>query len=394
MKRFLAVALIFAAAVVLCAWPVASAGTSTASNTVGMTKTVGVVDPDVNVLVAADAQKQMNVDASLGLGWVRIVVVWSPQQPDGFGYINQVCNAYHAADAKGMRILLNIIPGWNKSQGQHPPQSPGERRTFATLAAWYVQEVAQVCHTSATTLYFEVGNEVNNPYFWPAQFNADGTEAACVSFEQTLAWTYSAIKRKAQQVGIDVQVYAGGLSSTGNDDPHSSRPSTAPLTCIAKMGQAYRQSGRKNRIMDGLSLHPYGEGFADAPTTVHSDSTVGISDYPKLVRTLSDTFDGTGQPGTGLPILYSEYGVASITPPAKQRAYNAPPPAALHPVSESTQASYYVSAISLIQAQPNVVGLLFFLSRDDVDWRTGLFYADGSKKPAATAVRDALGGGT
>ena len=63
--------------------------------------------------------------------------------------------------------------------------------------------------------------------------------------------------------------------------------------------------------MDGLAIHPYGDNSSQGPKdSAHPNSTtIGIADYPKLVRLLGESFDGTPQRGTSLPILYDEYGV-------------------------------------------------------------------------------------
>ena len=46
-------------------------------------------------------------------------------------------------------------------------------------------------------------------------------------------------------------------------------------------------------------------------------STVGLADYGKLVGLLRTAFDGTAQPGSRLPIYYSEFGVQSTIPAAR-----------------------------------------------------------------------------
>ena len=83
------------------------------------------------------------------------------------------------------------------------------------------------------------------------------------------------------------------------------------------MGAAYRANGRAAPIMDAFSFHPYMLRSNEPPTTTHHDTTITIADYPKLVTTLGQAFDGTGQKGSTLPIVYDEFGVESTFPPDK-----------------------------------------------------------------------------
>ena len=77
------------------------------------------------------------------------------------------------------------------------------------------------------------------------------------------------------------------------------------------------------------------------PTLQHPrTTTIGIADYPKLVRLLTNAFRGTAQRGETLPIVYDEFGYQShhvvefkagqivpmrITPPDGRVSINAVP---------------------------------------------------------------------
>ena len=159
------------------------------------------------------------------------------------------------------------------------------------------------------------------------------------------------------------------------------------------MGQAFRQSGRTRPVMDQFAIHPYQDNSSQPPSFRHPNSrTISISDYPKLVALLARAFDGTAQPGSTLPIVYAEYGVESVVPPAKARRYTGKEIPAVRPVSASTQGSYYRQAIQIAFCQPNVRAVLLFLTFDDpnlVGWQSGVYYVDRTPKPTLRAVRQA-----
>jgi hypothetical protein len=109
------------------------------------------------------------------------------------------------------------------------------------------------------------------------------------------------------------------------------------------------------------------------------------------VNTLAKAFDGTGQPGSTLPILYSEFGVETQIPPAKAGLYTGKEPATTKAATEATQAMDYRTAIQMSFCYPNVVGLLFFHAFDETAldrFQSGLYYPDGTPKPSLAAVRD------
>jgi hypothetical protein len=161
------------------------------------------------------------------------------------------------------------------------------------------------------------------------------------------------------------------------------------------MGTAYRALKRPRPIMDGFSFHPYGESSSTPPTFAHASGTsLGLSDYDKLVALLGQAFDGTKQRGTTLPIVYDEYGVDSQIPVAKRSFYGGREPATTKPVSEGVQAAYYREALELAACQPTVRGFLIFHVTDETDynrWQSGVYYADGTPKASRALVKKAIG---
>jgi len=190
-------------------------------------------------------------------------------------------------------------------------------------------------------------------------------------------------------------VLGGAVSPRGGDVGGGIRPTHSPTVFIRDLGQAYRDSGRTTPIMDGFAFHPYEDNSSVAPASgLHPNSTtIALADYPKLVASLGEAFDGTAQQGSQLPIWYDEFGVESQLPEAKQLLYTGTEPATTKPVSEETQAEYYRQAVQLAFCQPTVRGLFLFHTVDETDnvaWQSGVYYADGTPKSSLNAVKTAL----
>ena len=207
--------------------------------------------------------------------------------------------AVKAAVAKEIAPVLFVY-----QLSSNTPLDPTHRSAFAAFAATLARKLPDV----RTVI---VGNEPNLNLFWLPQFGPDGSDAAATAYEQLLAETYDALKH----VDSGLEVVGGALAPRGSDDPNASRQTHSPTQFILDLGRAYRASGRDRPLMDAFSLHPYGESPRVPPTLRHPHTTsLGIADYPKLVRLLGRAFDGTAQPGSKLPVLYAEYGVETTDP--------------------------------------------------------------------------------
>src|SRR4029077_3346784 len=166
---------------------------------------------------------------------------------------------------------------------------------------------------------FVVGNEPNLNLFWMPQFGAGGVDLAARSYELLLAKTYDALK----SVSPDIDVIGGALAPRGQDKADAVRQTHSPTTFIKDLGAAYRSSGRNRPIMDMFAFHPYLIPSKLPPNFAHPrTTTIGIADYPKLVRLLTNAFRGTAQRGETLPIVYDEFGYQSQIPSRKRSLYN------------------------------------------------------------------------
>ena len=346
----------------------------------GPALSLGVAEDTVKVPDAVGATVKMRLLRLAGFQAVRITSQWLPGQTappnDQLAMLRTVSGA---AQLTGVRVYVSVYhPG-----SRTTPLTPEARSEFTQYAAALAQAVPGLDDLI-------VGNEPNLNRFWLPQFNPDGSNAAAPAYLALLTQAYDAIKA----VDPGIRIWGGALAPRGADRPNGSRHTHSPTKFIRDLGTAYRASGRLAPVMDGFAFHPYPDNSSQSPDTPHPNTTtIGLSDYGKLVALLGEAFDGTAQAGSELPILYDEFGIESRIPKGKAKHYNGNEPATTKPVPEATQASYYQRGLALAFCQPNVVGMLLFHSQDEaalLSWQSGVYYADGTPKSSLRAVRDAL----
>jgi hypothetical protein len=330
----------------------------------------------------AFAKASMDNAKLAGFSSVRITQTWTKDQTK-LGASDQIIlgNAINAAQFTGIRVVLSLYPFGSSVT----PLTDDQRADFAAFAA-------DVATRYPFVHDFIIGNEPNLNRFWLPQFNADGTDAAAPAYEQLLATTYDALKA----VRPHSTVYGGALAPRGVDKANTGRDTHSPTAFIADLGTAYRASGREVPIMDAFAFHPYPETSATGPNFPHPNGTsIGLADYAKLVSLLGTAFDGTAQRGSALPILYDEFGIETEIPPDKAPFYVGTEPSTTKPVSEATQAQYYLQAMQMTFCQPTVMGLMLFHVQDEPDlstWQSGEFYVDGTPKASLNPVRNSAFG--
>jgi hypothetical protein len=334
--------------------------------------TVGAVEDAAKW--APDAGAEMKAAHDAGFRAIVLSALWEPGAPANAA-LPPLRRAVDAATENEIEPVLAVY-----QLSSATPLEPSARTAFAEFAASLARRLPDV----RTVI---VGNEPNLNLFWMPQFAADGSDAAASAYEPLLAETYDALK----DVDPDLTVVGGALAPRGADDPDATRQTHSPTQFIADLGRAYRASGRKQPLMDAFALHPYGESPRVPPTLRHPrSSSLGIADYPKLVRLLGQAFDGTAQPGSKLPVLYTEYGVETTVPTAQKPAYTGHE--VVEPVDASIQARYYTQAIRLARRQPTVAGIYLFHVDDETrleGLQSGVRYADRTPKPSLGAVRRA-----
>ena len=352
------------------------------------------------------AQAKVDLARLAGFDALRLTEFWGPGRASILPAtdLQMLKNAAAAAQLDGIRLILSVS-NYNSLTTPRTQQYRDEFGIFCVALARALPSVTD----------FIIGNEPNLNLFWMPQFSKPvygykttrarvhgklvvtrlkylkkvPVDLAAPAYENLLAQTYDTLK----SVNPDINVIGVALSPRGGDKWNSIRPTHSPQTFIADMGKSYRASGRTTPIMDAFAIHPYGENSKMPPTFVHPNSkNIGLADYGKLVQTLGQAFDGTGQPGSALPIVYDEYGVQSKIPAAKAHAYtNLKTVPAKDAVSEATQAAYYRQAFQMAYCQPNVVGMLIFHVSDEFNgkaWQSGVFYADNTPKSSLDVVRE------
>jgi hypothetical protein len=346
----------------------------------GGTMFVGAAEDQARSLDPVVTKSRMDLAALAGLDAVRMTTFWTPGQREVNGDDLKVLrNAASAAELDGIRLIVSVYqPNYRST-----PLTLRARKDFAAFTASIARKVPAVAD-------FIVGNEPNLSRFWMPQFDSRGRNAAAIAYERLLATTYDAIKR----VNPDANVIGGALAPRGQDKARARRQTHSPSTFIPDLGRAYRDSHRRRRIMDMFAIHPYLIPSRLAPTTTNPRNTsIGISDYDKVRKLLKRAFDGTAQPGFGLPILYDEFGYQTQIPGAKTRFYrHLKSAAAKDAISEKKQAAYYKKAFAIAQCQPTVAGMLIFHVTDERDakaWQSGVYYADRTAKSSRPVVRAA-----
>jgi hypothetical protein len=346
----------------------------------GPTMLIGAAEDQVKQSSLTEAKAKLDLLKLAGLNTVRVTSIWDPQNPEpSSAEITALTNLTEAGALDGIRVFISVYNFGSKTT----PLTDDQQASFASHAAALARAVPGLRD-------FIIGNEPNLNRFWLPQFNPDGSDAAAPAYLSLLNRTYQALKA----VDPATKVYGGAISPRGIDRPGTGRDTHSPGTFIQDMGAAYKASGLTTPVMDALVFHPYPESSSVPPTFAHPNTTqaLGIADYTKLSSTLASAFDGTGQPGSTLPILYGEYGIETQIPAAKAGVYTGTEPATIKPVPESTQASFYKQAIAMAFCQPNIMGIFIFHTFDESDldrFQSGLYYADNTPKSSLTTVRDA-----
>jgi hypothetical protein len=359
-----------AVAVLLLTAPAAHAG--------GPRMLVGVVDPNAARSDSAAATAQLALARDAGLGdAVRVTLLWSrgrrtPKQANE----DALRTLLDGAAATRTTVYLHAYPYGSS-------QTPLTEHDQGDFAAW----LAAIARGAPLLRHVIVGNEPNLNRFWMPQFGPVGEDVAAPSYLSLLSRSYDALKA----VSPAIEVLGGALAHAGVDRPGTGRDTHSPTAFVRDLGSAYRASGRAVPVMDAFAYHPYMLSSDQPPTLAHPNSTtITIADYGKLVALLGEAFDGTGQRGSSLPIVYDEFGVESQVPAAKQGLYSGTEPATTHPVLEARQAAYYADALRLAFCQPTVRAILVFSLQDETPlggWQSGVYYADATPKASLAGVR-------
>ena len=328
--------------------------------------------------------------ASHKLGAIRMSVDYEPSEPTTVQQLDQLERAITSADRRGLLVLLSISPGHSTDV----TRDPNGVKKFAAYTALVARAFPSVTD-------FVIGNEPNLGRFWFPTYKRNRSIAAAATYEAALAASYDALKA----VNSDIDVIGLAVSPRGDDRPGSARNTISPVRFIKAVGDAYRKSRRTKPIMDNVALHPYPSANTDSPDKGASWPNVGVPNLNRAQQAFWDGFKGTAQPtfqesgarkaqGVAPPVRWILDEAGWQTDTRKLTGYfgneNTPP------VDEAVQARYYKSIVRRFACDPHVAALLFFHWIDEADrdrLQSGLLRADGTMKPAANAVKDAIAGG-
>ena len=269
---------------------------------------VGALEDAVKWPQRKIADRRIALAPKAGFDMLDITTPWTPGQT--------------RPDPRELKILRNVAASTSRRHSRLLITVYAPRPRYAPVSEDQQDEYAEYLATLARDLPsvrdFAVWNEPNLNGFWLYQFDESGRDVAAPAYTSLLARSYDALK----DVSPKIRVYGGSLAPRGADNPDGRRHTQSPTAFIRDMGRAYRSSGRSKPIMDVFAIHPYLQLSAQPPSTKHPrGTTIGIADYDKLVRLLGKAFDGTAQPGSKLPIAYTEFGVQATIPKREQALY-------------------------------------------------------------------------
>jgi hypothetical protein len=341
--------------------------------------TIGALEDGVKWADPKIAEEKVAFAKRANFNALNVTTQWAPGQtaPDP-GELAQLRGVADATQKEGIQLLITVYAARPRSAPMTSEQQDQ-----------YAQFMASLARSLPSVDGFAVWNEPNLNTFWLYQYDDAGNDIAAEAYTSLLARTYDALKA----VSSKVKIYGGNLAPRGFEDPDSPRPTHSPTQFIRDMGAAYRASGRTKPIMDVFALHPYQTRSAIPPGQPHTGTSLGFGDYDKLVELLGAAFDGTAQPGSDLPIAYTEFGVQSQIPESELGSYtNVDSPLGKDAVPEKTQAEYYKQAFELAACQPNVIAVYIFHLFDEADldrWQSGPYYAETKAKSSLDAIADA-----
>ena len=353
-----------------------------------------IVGADDDSLVWGSAQQPASNARALGLKAIRITRQWHPGEskvPSDF----QDTIYRIVGDVSGLRIVVSLY-----GRAEDTPRTDEARRQFCSYVADMITVNPQIKDVV-------IWNDPNDQAFWAPQYNADGSSAAPADYEALLATCWDA----AHAVNPNVNIVSTFVSRASAIPGGFTVGYHAPATWVSKLAAAYKTSGRTNPIFDTFGYIPKALGSAERPWAEHPNSPAyGIGDYDALVAAIDSGFQGTSQPlpgQDGTTIWYLAQGYQTAPDSAHSGQYtgsenDTTPVPALSPNEASDprtgngldQPMQLADAIKIADCQPLVGAYFNFHLVDEKDlagWQSGVYWADGSPKPAYQALRKTAG---
>ena len=404
----------------------ASAGVARASN-----NQESIFQDDTLLLNASDAKRQSALDEikSLGADTVHVLAIWqhyapsssSKNKPKSFDGTNPAAYPAHAfdaldalileANARGLGVLLTPgvpAPVWGthcKSSKTNCRPDAGEFRKFVTALGTRYSGSFVAAKSAA----------LNLPVISPASSALPRVSRWSALNEPNLGgWlTPQYTGSKKHPVSASPLIYrrlfyamADGLSASGHGSDQMLLGETAPighsggslttrntpplsfyrtLFCLDSHGKALKGSAAakvgckgpyRKLSASGIATHPYTQGADRGPTAKGGKNDLTLAQIKNLEKLLNVAAK-RGRIGSGLPILFTEYGVQTH------------PPDSFAP-STKTQAVWLNQAEWLGFRDSRIRAYAQFELIDPSDpnvFNTGLRFSNGHAKPSLAAYR-------
>ena len=264
----------------------------------------------------------------------------------------------------GTPSWANASAGWNAA-----PTNPADLQAFMTAAARrYSGKYRLPDGTSAGVVRKWIAwNEPNNPVFLKPQYVRSGSKWVMQSAKD-YARMCNAVVKAVKSVDAANKVACGVTSPRGNNQPGTVRSSVSPLAFL----RAMKLAGAKG--FDAYAHHPYYGYPTETPTTEPPPgkrgappTAVTLGNFEMLTKELARLYGN-------MRIWVTEYG------------YQTNPPDGFFGVPPAKQALYMQQAWNKLAASPSVDMMIWFLLKDEsrvgAGWQSGLFFADGTRKPS------------
>lgn len=330
----------------------------------------------------SDAQLAESLDSAtaLGVNWIRVDLSWADIQYDG-------PTSYHwelfdrvlaAASARNLQVIavLAYTPQWARRAGcpnqSCPPRDTQEFARFAQLAA--------TRYAPLNLHHWEIWNEPNIPVFWNPKPDA-------AAYTRLLKATVVALR----QTDPKATLLLGGLSASDGTG--------VSIAQVPFLAEVTRLGG--TQLVDVLAFHPYTfpvlastapidpRGWRTSWSTIHGNLSMPAGQFYSLRQVLNSY--GLSR----MPIWVTEYGGPTGGPGAASDGNPASIGVATH-VTEQRQAELATDVVKTAMADPTIGALVWYSEKDrsfradDTENFFGLRRADGTRKPAWYALRDAL----
>ena len=351
-----------------------------------------IVGADEDSLVWGSAQQPASNAHALGLKAIRITRQWHPGEskvPADF----QDTIYRIVGEVSGLRMVVTLY-----GRPEDTPRTDDARKQYCGYIADMITVNPQIEDVV-------IWNDPTDQAFWAPQYDAGGSAASPADYEALLATCWDA----AHAVNPDVNIISTLVSKASAIPGGFTVGYVPPATWVEKLAAAYKASGRTKPIFDTFGYIPKALGSAERPWTRHTGSPAyGIGDYDALVAALGAGFQGTSQPlpgqdGTTIWYLAQGYQTAPDSTHSSQYTGSENDTAPV-PALSSNEASdprtgpgldqpmQLADAVRLAYCQPFVGAYFNFHLVDEKDlagWQSGVYWADGSPKPAYQALRAA-----